>query len=355
VSARIACLTPAGSGAIAVIAIRGVDAWRIVQRLFRPASGKPLPTLPVEAATWFGRMGEGAGDEVILAVSSLQPEPTIEVHCHGGQQVVRWLINQLKSEGCWKVPPEQLVNGNDAWKLLPHAKTLRTAAILLDQANGAFDRAMVEIEKARADGRAVEADVLLDTIQRFESVGRHLIDPWRVAIAGAPNAGKSSLLNALAGFQRSVVAPIPGTTRDVVTVTLAFDGWPVQIADTAGLHAGGDDLEREGIERARQQLAEADLCLWVIDAAGVQPTSRESFAFENGIVAERVLPIVNKIDLPAAWDLSRLADAVRVSATTGQGIDSLIQRMVNALVPDPPPPGSAVPLVRAAHEGFDSA
>jgi tRNA modification GTPase len=352
VSARIACLTPVGSGAIAVIVVRGPDAWQTVQRLFRPASSKPLPALPVEGATWFGRMGEGAGDEVIVAIRSLQPEPTVEVHCHGGRQVVRWLIDLLNNEGCREVPPQRLSDGNDAWKLLPQAKTLRTATILLDQANGAFDRAMQGVEKAQAEGREADAEILLAAIQRYESVGRHLIEPWRVAIAGAPNAGKSSLLNALTGYQRSVVAPIPGTTRDVVTATLAFDGWLVQIADTAGLREGGDELEREGIERARKQLAEADLCLWVIDAAGPEPSSCESFALENGLAVEHVLPVVNKIDLPAAWDLSRVPDAVHVSAARSQEIDVLIRRMMRTLVPDPPPPGAAVPFVRAAHEAF---
>lgn len=368
-NARVSCLTPSGSAAIAVIAVRGDDAWPIIRQLFRPASMRPLPDQPEQFATWFGHIGDGVGDEVILAIPSLQPEPTIEIHCHGGQQVVRWLIELFTNAGCAPETREAATqrvseaerSTAEAWGLLPYAKTLRTAGILLDQANGAFARALAEIDRARTEGRHSDADELSSALLRYESVGRHLIDPWKVVISGVPNAGKSSLLNALAGYQRSVVAHIPGTTRDVVTVTLAFDGWPVEIADTAGLRemtgrqalstaeratrpVNDDDLEAEGIARARKQLATADLCLWVIDSTGPEPQTLYSFAAENNIGTERVLPILNKIDQPPAWDLSRFTDAIRISATAGTGIDALIRKMVDTLVPDPPPAGAAVPF-----------
>jgi tRNA modification GTPase len=97
---HVAVLTPPGSGAIAVIAVQGPDAWPIIRRLFRPASGCELPEQPTARATWFGRIGLGAGDEVIIAVTSVEPVPTIEVHCHGGQQVVRMLVDLFRGEGC---------------------------------------------------------------------------------------------------------------------------------------------------------------------------------------------------------------------------------------------------------------
>ena len=98
-------------------------------------------------------------------------------------------------------------------------------------------------------------------------MGRHLIEPWKVAIAGKPNAGKSTLMNSLAGFDRSVVSPVPGTTRDAVGVSLAFDGWPVSLIDTAGLRESADILEEEGVRRAKEALATSDLCLWIVDAS----------------------------------------------------------------------------------------
>ena len=91
---------------------------------------------------------------------------------------------------------------------------------------------------------------------------------WRVVIAGPPNVGKSSLINAMAGYERAIVSPLPGTTRDVVTLTTAIDGWPVQLADTAGLRASDDELESAGVKLAGAALAAADLVILVCDATG---------------------------------------------------------------------------------------
>jgi tRNA modification GTPase len=339
-------LTPAGAGAIAVIAMRGAQAWSIARRLFRPALGKPLPERPVAGSTWFGRIGDGAGDEVILAVPT--DEPLVEIQCHGGQQVVRWLVDQCCREGCAEV--STFLDADDPWSLLQHAKTLRTGAILLDQANGALARTIVDIREAVASGDDARAERQLRELSRYIPVGQHLVEPWRVVIAGAPNAGKSSLLNALAGYQRSIVAAIPGTTRDVVTATLVFDGWPVELSDTAGLRDSGDALEAEGVDRAHAQIAAADLCLWVIDATGPAPSSIAHFAAATGIGPAWVLPVVNKIDQPPAWDLAGFRGAAAVSATEGTGLNELIHRMVALLVPHAPPAGAGVPYSAATVE-----
>jgi tRNA modification GTPase len=136
---------------------------------------------------------------------------------------------------------------------------------------------------------------------------------------------------------------VPGTTRDVVTVTLAFDGWPVEVSDTAGLREAPDELEREGIARARQTIAESDLCLWLLDTTTqpVGPTLR--LVDEIGASREKILFVLNKIDLPPTWDPRDVPQAVRVSAVTAEGIEELIQRMLARLVPITPPPGAAVP------------
>jgi tRNA modification GTPase len=335
---QAACLTPAGSGAIAVIAIQGPEAWPIAARLFRPAAGRRLPEQPKDGAAWFGRLGPGPGDEVILAVSSIDPVPTIEIHCHGGRQVVRMVLDLLRQEGCGET--EQLPSGRQgaaarAWALLPYAKTVRTASILLDQANGAFDQAVQAIEQHVQAGRRAEASEMLESLARLESIGRHLVEPWKVAIAGAPNAGKSSLLNALAGYQRSVVAPIPGTTRDVVTATLAFDGWPMELADTAGIREAGDSLEREGVERALKQIAAADLCLWVMDATA---------PVEIELPAAKVMSVYNKVDLLAASENGASANGVWVSAITGAGLEKLVAHIVATLIPFELSPNVAVPF-----------
>jgi tRNA modification GTPase len=156
-----------------------------------------------------------------------------------------------------------------------------------------------------------------------------------VAVAGAPNVGKSSLVNALAGYQRSVVAATPGTTRDVVTTLIAVDGWPVELADTAGLRDQADSLEGQGIRKARETASAADLCLWVLDAAA------EPIWLDPKATARLV---VNKVDLAPAWDLDRAGDAVRVSARTGAGLAGLCAALARWLVPQSPAAGAAVPF-----------
>ena len=124
--------------------------------------------------------------------------------------------------------------------------------------------------------------------------------------------------------------------RDVITATLAFNGWPVELSDTAGLRQSADDLEQEGVARARRALENTDLCLWVIDVTGEPPPGKDEFAAQNELPTSRILPVLNKTDLPSVWDVSRFPDAVAVSALTGAGIDTLITRMIQRLIPDDP-------------------
>lgn len=315
----VSVLTPPGSGAIATVALRGPIAWDSVQRFFRPAKGT-LPGEPEIRRVWFGNFGEGTGDEVILAVKA--PDE-FEIHCHGGIRVVRWIVEQLVAAGCVESAAFEFDrSGVDPRALEPltQATTLRTAAILLDQYNGAF---------LRSDPAS---------LRPFASLGRHLVVPWKIVIAGPPNVGKSSLINALAGFQRSVVAPIPGTTRDVVRVRLAFEGWPVELSDTAGLRIGAGELESAGIAKARAEYTAADLRIWVVDLA------TESPGWPSLEPAPEIL-VGNKVD--AAVASVDHATLIPVSATRGDGLPQLIAAIVRHLVPIVPPPGAGVPFTSA--------
>jgi tRNA modification GTPase len=324
----VSLLTPPGTGAIAVVEARGPWARATARALF----SKPLP----EVGGF--RFGALAGDEVVL--SATEPD-AVEVHCHGGARVARLVLDAFVAAGCEERTPRPKDEG---FELLQRALTLRTANVLLDQLNGAF---ALEIQRLLA---LLETDPAsaAEPLHRFADlghfVGRYLVNPWRVVIAGAPNVGKSSLVNALAGYQRSVVSEVPGTTRDAVSVRVAFDGWPVELIDTAGMR-DASGLEAEGIERARKELETANRLVWVIDAT--DPRAHVPDLDCDLPTDDEPIVVANKCDRPAACDTSALpyfdgtVRALRVSALTGEGVAELAR----AIVADVPqvPPGGAVP------------
>jgi tRNA modification GTPase len=352
----VACLTPPGTAAIATLALRGPDAWKVIRELcrLRTPSGALLPETAEVGRFWLGRLTGDVADEVVVALKRLTPVPWVELHCHGGQQLVRTLLETFRDRALhvctW--PELERWTADDPLRsaaviALAEARTTRTAVILLDQYQGALRRLRDEVLGSLDGGDTAEAANRLGAVLRHASLGQHLTTPWRVVIAGAPNVGKSSLINALAGYQRSIVSPTPGTTRDAVGTLLAIDGWPVELIDTAGLHESADGLERSGIAQAEAMIAGADVCLWVLDASGVPAWPPASLA------APRL--VINKLDLRAAWDLSLAAGAVSVSARTGSGLEALCESLSRWLVPDPPPPGAAVPFAPALREGIEAA
>lgn len=359
---RVAVLTPTGTAAIATVAVVGPSAWQVLRSQFRPASGKPLPDQPTANRFWFGTLGDGPGDEVIVAAKAPDPEPWVEVHCHGGRRIVRWVVEQFVRAGCTEVEWDRLPKPTrcHGWPCDPRAlepltkaPTLRTASILLDQYHCAFARGVAVILAALDRGDEVMAQLSLQRLTGFNDVGSHLVEPWRVVVAGPPNVGKSSLINALAGYQRTIVAPVAGTTRDVVTATVALGGWPVELADTAGLRDAGEDLEAEGVSRARRRLAESDLVVWVMDRSDPNPVW-----VPDRLSVDRLVIAVNKSDRPAAWDHADWGDAwavTDVSATTGTGIPELASAISALLAPTSPQPGAAVPFTPELADAVEAA
>jgi tRNA modification GTPase len=344
-----ACLTPPGAAAIAVLAVRGPAAWDVVRRRFAPVSVKPLPAEVPEPSGpfWLGRFGDPVtgADEVVLSVQR-RDSPWVELHCHGGRAVVRMLLDTLQADGVeictWQELERQTAEDPlqaAALIALAECRTARTAAILLDQFHGALGRALQTVDEALERRDTREAERVLSELMRYAGVGRHLTRPWKVVIAGPPNVGKSSLVNALAGYERCVVSPTPGTTRDVVTTDIALDGWLIELDDTAGLRETDHALEQEGILRAIEAGAAADLLIWIFDAS--TPLVWDDVPSPT----PPPLYVINKIDLPATWDLTKAEPALHVSAVTGAGLDALCQKITQALVPHPPSAGQAVPFL----------
>lgn len=344
----MAVLTPPGVGALATVAVHGPDAWELVRRVFRRPTrdALPLPADPERGRFWLGWLsaetpGE-TGDQVIVVAKGSPPGCKVEIHCHGGREVLRLILDTLGSQGVRPGPPgdEHLAGTPSPGAVLARALTLRTAAIALDQQTGACARAIDALLAALEEGRAADAFRQMEELASRIPLGRHIDSPWRVALLGPPNVGKSSIMNALVGYRRSIVAPFPGTTRDVATALVALDGWPVELSDTAGLRAAQSSLEQQGVERAVLTAADCDLRLWILDATGVPVEPPPSLA--------PVQIVINKTDLKPTCNIGGVGDAVLVSARTGSGLETLAERISARLVPAPPPPGAPVPLTAAA-------
>jgi len=238
----------------------------------------------------------------------------------------------------------------EAQDVLSRTTSTRTAAIALDQVRGAMvrfvEQALHRLDEAGEDAVASIAAEAADSLQ-FSAVGLHLAQPWRVVLAGPPNVGKSSLINALLGYRRSITLDQPGTTRDVLEAQTVIEGWPVRLSDTAGIREATDcEIETAGIELARGELESADLVLWIRDAA--QLANTDSLPVPEGTATRRILEVHNKIDLladpaVATADVATTG-AIATAATSDFGIGTLRQRIAALLVPEAPPAGQPVPV-----------
>jgi len=374
----VAIATPPGHGGIGVVRLSGPDAHTIGLRLI--AAGKPLE--PRRATFTFvaePARRAGTGDRVVIdqVVATYFPAPrsytgdeVVELSAHGSPVVLRAIVASAIAAGARLAEPGEFtlrafLNGRidlpqaEAVADLIAASTPLQARAAFDQLEGTLTHQIAEIDRslfelaARLEasidfpeegyhflepaGVAAELDALIartDALLAGARRGRLIRDGLQVAIVGAPNVGKSSLFNALAGASRAIVTDVPGTTRDLVTEVVDVGGLPVTLVDTAGLRETTDIVESEGVARAERAQAVADLVVFVADRS--QPLTSEMIP-EGSAQPCKVLYGANKSDLPAAW---HRPDAVEVSALTGEGIEILRRRMAAALdvetLDDPP-------------------
>ncbi len=325
-----AVLTPPGRGAIAVIHVVGEGSRALVGSLFGGEIGdRPRP----------GRIthrGELLDEVMVRTAQGFTGEETVEVTCHGGVATVRRLLEAfgIPRAGIRELLERGVETGHldriraEAWALLPEALTELAARVLHDQAEGALSGAVRGLRSAAEAGR------LLGTAP----FGAALAVPRRIALAGPPNAGKSTLFNAIVGADRALVSPEPGTTRDPVRERVAIEGIPVELVDTAGVEEPRDLLEQMSIDRARKAAEGADLVLFLFDAqAGPRI---DDLRFFESLRDRRVIVVANKVDV--GMKLPPL-DTLRVSARTGEGLDELRRGILRALgVGVRPPEGSPV-------------
>jgi tRNA modification GTPase len=351
---HVAVLTALGRGAIATVDVRGADATRLMTALFHPVRSIQLADV-APGEVLFGRWGVAdAGEEVVVCRNNAD---AWEVHCHGGDAAPRAIVQSLLDRGARRIAWRDWLQQQSADRLagqariaLASARTSRTAAVLLDQYRGALRRGLEEVAGDVEASRWLNARKRLLGIQQYADVGIHLTRCWRVVIAGRANVGKSSLANALLGFERAIVYDQPGTTRDVLRWSTALDGWPIELIDTAGLRPTTNVVESAGMQRARQQMHGADLVLMVYDAS-IGWTEEEESLIAG---CTRVVRVGNKRDLMAAHG-TRSEGELLTSAIQRQGLEELSGAIVAALIPHPPLAGHAVPFLQEHAEAIQAA
>ncbi len=342
-----ALLTPAGRGAVAVIRVRGaIDLLdEAIAPHFSAANGKTLSEQPLQAIR-FGHWGDSITEEVVVCRTD---EATCEINCHGGTAAVNRILNDLAHRGVQTTTWQQQVSQSSDWltaecvTAITRATTRRTALRLVEQRDLWMDvakRWQVDIESPSATALSEETRTAIERCLSWAEFGRHLIEPWRVAICGRPNVGKSTLINALLGYDRAIVFDQPGTTRDVLTGETALAGWPILFADTAGLRETPDELEQAGIERARRALADADVRLVVFDQSQLLTTDDIDLLTE-ATKLPRTLVIANKSDLETQ---STWPNSLAVSAAERVGLEALADRLIAELIPNEPAPDEVIPV-----------
>lgn len=339
---RYSFLTGSGKAAIGVAWFCGPATVELLQRCFQAVKKIDL-SASVTGAVVYGKWSFwGTGSPVEEDVVVLKWGPIeYEVHTHGGEQSRACLRRTFESHGFEELESEQWLRRQVGSELsaavasgLLNCQTERAARLLLGQ-ELAWGRLLNELRRliAQQDGlRLVEA--ITEVLSR-KSVATHLTKPWRVVLAGLPNVGKSSLINAICGFERAIVHSTPGTTRDVVTQQIVIDGWLFEIADTAGQRSAEGEIEQAGIERARGVWQTADCRVEVRDASERGEAAR--FAIEPAAD----LIVANKVDLSGAEvEVGELP----VSARTGAGLTQLKLAMVQRVLPRAVLPIESLPV-----------
>jgi tRNA modification GTPase len=359
-----AVATATGLGAIGIVRVSGPMALTIGRAL---TGIEPRPRY-AELATFRDGHGHALDRGLVLffpAPHSFTGEDVIELHGHGGRVACDALLAATCALGARPAEAGEFTLRaflNDKLDLLQAeaiadfvaSGSTQAARAALRSLEGEFSSAVTQLQGVLTALRvrieawldfpheelpfdaapecAAEVDALvaaLDVLLARARSGRALRDGLSVAIAGAPNAGKSSLLNRLAGYDAAIVTEIPGTTRDALREHLSLDGLPVTVVDTAGLRETNDPIEREGVRRAREEVAKADRLLWVADAR--EPIAAAIAAARAAQSGEGALTVVaNKIDLgggaPGISEEQGVA-VVRLSALTGVGIDGLVAHL----------------------------
>ncbi len=383
----ICAIATAPGGAIGIVRVSGSDAISIADRIFTPIGSSAVPLAQRKPYTVaFGHIKGSGGeiiDEVLVSVfrapHSYTGEDSVEISCHGSAYILQQVVQQLIANGCRAALPGEytqraFLNGKmdlsqaEAVADLIAASTTAQHDIAMKQMRGGVSlelarlrekllrlTSLLELEIDFSDHEELEfanrdelCDLSRQTAGAIEklvgsfSTGQAIKDGVPVAIVGATNAGKSSLLNRLVGEERAIVSDIHGTTRDVIEDTMVIDGIVFRFTDTAGLRQTDDAIEQLGIERSYKEIEKASIVLYVIDSTLPQDQTAGAVERIKPLCRDkRLIVIYNKADIAKPQtdgvkkaavsskehDSSSLQEvkSIALSAKTGSGIDNLRQ------------------------------
>lgn len=357
--------TPPGRGGIGVVRLSGPAAGEIAGRMLRSKTawepGRAWLTELVEPAT-----GERIDEAVLTYFAkphSYTTDDVVEISAHGSPVVLRHIVELATEAGARLAEPGEFtmrafLNGRidltqaEAVRDLIEAQTLYQAKVAGQQLQGALSRRIQPIKKMLVELIAVmeagidfaEDDVAVlparDILSRIAAVrepleqlrasfayGRVVHEGMTLAIVGRPNVGKSSLFNRLVERERAIVTATPGTTRDLVTETVALGGIPLKLIDTAGIRRSSDEAESIGIRKSYEALSDADMVLVVLDSTAEIATEDQDLV--RACAGRRAFAVANKADLPTARAVALDGTRVfRTSALTGEGLDALRQEIL---------------------------
>ena len=368
-----AIATPAGRGGIGIVRLSGPDAHAVARRLtgrvkdFRARHATLAEIVEPDGDRARGRVLDRAIVTFFAAPRSFTGEDVVEISAHGSPVLLRRIVELAMAAGARLAEPGEFtlrahLNGRldlvqaEAIADLVDAVTPLQARAAMDQLEGTLTTAIRDIDarmfdlaarleasldfpdegfhfvtREQAAGELREVQTSLETLIRDGRAGRVVRDGSLVVISGRPNAGKSSLFNALVGAARAIVTEVPGTTRDLLTERVDVGGLPITLVDTAGLHEAADAIEIEGVRRARQAQEIAALTIVVID--GSEPLSLDDHSAATAAGARVV--VVSKVDLPRAWSVAEFGGSldrvVELSVLSGTGMDTLRRRLVSEL------------------------
>lgn len=376
--------------AIGIIRLSGDETFRVIDRLFFPYSGKKMSE-SADRRLIFGELRDRGGEllDVCLCTISRAPhsytgENTAELQCHGSPIVLRAALDELFALGARQAAPGEFtkrafLNGRmelcaaEAVADIIDAETVECAKNAAGQLSGAISRKVDGIYSALTDisshyhavldypdediedfqlesyeGSLTSALTELERLLQSHERGKLMTGGIPAAIAGRPNAGKSSLLNALLGYDRAIVTAIPGTTRDTIEEKLRIGRLTLRLIDTAGIRDTDDEVERLGVERSRAAMSKAELVIAVVDGSG-EITDEDREVIAQAEAAPKGIVVLSKRDIAEQGAVIDTAlPVVSLSSVTGDGMDEL-ERVIAERFPLPEvPAGEILTNVRQA-------